>query len=560
MVKRKQKYYNRQKTSVRAERVENAPGNSSKITGKNKFALLEKIPFVLVEFLAVWSFLYFWYGDVLYVAEQRSIFSFDTTVMNAYLSQPLGWLYAVGRFMLLSCKLPLLGSLLISFMLILSTWLIRITFNIKGWLSLIVIVLPFAYFVYLFCMGLNLMYLRESSWAMTIPLISLVLCAIMAIVSRFFRKKTCSSCRIDFLKLNKISQVYLSYVVLIFLFGGSVVAAETYAQNDRITCSMERLMYEEKWDEMVSVAKKASQPSRTVVALYALALNQNGQMATELFNIPMQYKNAHLSRRDGSFDGGIDFIIIYGNFYAGLTRAAYHEAMEQTVLDGPSINKIKMMIKCALIDRENTLVEKYLAILKTVPFEKEFVEKYEDMLSDYSKVTNDAELASVIELQPVNDHFEQSYREPLFLGYNVTLREAKSIRGLNNSLYACLYSKDLQSFGQRIVTMIQNKVMLPKVFEEAIVVQNIKHLSDLKQLKLSPYTLQGMKDFVSDCFTKNDKHHTQMTKEEKNNISKEKAKKFKDKYLGTYQYYYYFQNIPDENYVVPGSEEKGGVN
>ena len=108
--------------------------------------------------------------------------------------------------------------------------------------------------------------------------------------------------------------------------------------------------------------------------------------------------------------------------------------------------------------------------------------------------------------------------------------------------------------------MIQNKVMLPKVFEEAIVVQNIKHLSDLKQLKLSPYTLQGMKDFVSDCFTKSEKPHTQMTKEEKNNISKEKAKKYKDKYLGTYQYYYYFQIVPDENYVVPGKDEKGGVN
>lgn len=560
MVKRKQKYYERQTSNVKIERFGNAPLNSTKKTRIKSFTILDKIPFVLVEFLVLWSFLYFWYGDVLYVAEQRSIFSFDATVMNAYLSQPLGWLYAIGRFMLLSCKIPLFGSMLISCMLIFSAWLIRIAFNIRDWFCSVIVVLPFAYFVYFFYMGLNLMYLRESSWVMTIPLISLVLSGVIAIVSWFGRKKRISSFRFKFLNANKLSQVYFSYVMLVFFFCGSIVTAETYAQNDRITCSMERLMYEEKWDEMVSVAKKASQPSRTVVALYAIALNQNGQLATELFNIPMQYKNAHLSRRDGSFDGGIDFIIIYGNFYAGLTKAAYHEAMEQTVLDGPSINKIKMMIKCALIDRENKLVEKYLAILKTVPFEKEFAAKYENMLSDYSKVTSDAELASVIELQPVNDNFEQSFREPLFLGYNVTLREAKSIRGLNNSLYACLYSKDLQSFGQRIITMIQNKVMLPKVFEEAIVVQNIKHLSDLKQLKLSPYTLQGMKDFVSDCFTKSEKPHTQMTKEEKNNISKEKAKKFKDKYLGTYQYYYYFQNVPDENYVVPGKDEKGGVN
>ena len=38
-----------------------------------------------------------------------------------------------------------------------------------------------------------------------------------------------------------------------------------------------------------------------------------------------------------------------------------------------------------------------------------------------------------------------------------------------------------------------------------------------------------------------------------------KAKKF-EKYRGTYEYDYYFQNIPDENYVVPDEGEKGGVN
>ena len=189
MVKRKQKYYERQTSNVKIERFGNAPLNSTKKTRINRFTILDKIPFGLVEFLVLWSFLYFWYGDVLYVAEQRSIFSFDATVMNAYLSQPLGWLYAIGRFMLLSCKIPLFGSMLISCMLIFSAWLIRIAFNIRDWFCSVIVVLPFAYFVYFFYMGLNLMYLRESSWVMTIPLISLVLSGVIAIVSWFGRKE-----------------------------------------------------------------------------------------------------------------------------------------------------------------------------------------------------------------------------------------------------------------------------------------------------------------------------------------------------------------------------------
>ena len=52
----------------------------------------------------------------------------------------------------------------------------------------------------------------------------------------------------------------------------------------------------------------------------------------------------------------------------------------------------------------------------------------------------------------------------------------------------------------------------------------------------------------------------EMSEEEKHELSKKKARKFKDKYLGTYEYYYYFQNVPDENYVIKDTDEKSGVN
>lgn len=523
--------------------------------------LFEKTPVFIVEFVVVWLFLYLLYGDVLFVAEQRSFFAFDSVAMQAYLSQPLGWLYAAGRFMLLSGVCPAFASLLLAAMLVVSAWLVDRALRLRGWWHLVSVPLPFLYVLFLFCMGLNLVYLRELSWIMTIPLISLLCAMVAASFSRFFFK-TSISLR-TFAKPLETDNPRCAFGILglvAVLMLSSVAVALTYAQNDRITCSMERYMYGEEWDKMADAAKKASRPSRTVTGLYAIALNQNGQLATELFNIPMQYGNIHLSRSDGQFDSGMDFIVVYCNFYAGLTRSAYHEAVEQTVLEGPSVVRLKYMVKCALIDKENALAEKYLAILKRVPFESEFVEKYSEMLYDYNRVVQDCELASVIELQPVKDSFEQEYREPMFLGYNVRLLEAKSIRGLNNCLYACLYSKDLNGFWERIVTMIQNNVILSKVFEEAIVVKNLKNLSVLKQLKLSPYTLQEMKNFMEDCFPKDEIPTKQLSKEEKNDRSKEKARKFMDKYLGTYEFYYYFQNVPDENYAVADKKEKGGVN
>lgn len=528
---------------------------------RNIIAFISKTPSFFVEFIIVWVLLYFLYGDLFLVAEQRSFFCLDSVAMQFYLSQPLGWLYYIGRMLLVSCKFPVLGTLLISAMLVGAAWLLDRAFKLSGRWHMFTIALPYLYFLYIFYMGLNLVYLRELSWVINVPFILFVASLLVALATKILVKRNVDI--LSFFKPLKNSSLICSFSIsclVLLLTISSVVVAMTCAQNDRITCRMESLMYDEEWDKMVEVAKSATKPSRTVIGLYALALNQNGQMATELFNIPMQYGNIHITNADGSFNSGIDYVVVYCNFYAGLTRSAYHEAMEQHVLEGPSISRLKFMVKCALIDHENALAEKYLSILKKVPFESEFVEKYSDMLTDYYKVVQDNELASVIELQPVKDSFEQAYRKPLFLGYNVSLLEAKSIRGLNNCLYACLYSKDLKSFGARIVTMIQNNVMLSKIFEEAIVVQNIKNLSVLKSLKLSPYTLQQMKDFMGECFATDGRSMKDMTEDEKHELSKKKALEFKDKYLGTYEYYYYFQNVPDENYVVPEKEDKGGVN
>lgn len=503
----------------------------------------------IVMFIALWAFLYFFYGDTMRIAPRRSFFAFSEQAMEYWLCQPLGWLYVVGRLLLTINRWPICGTLLVSAMLTLAARLLDYALQLKGWGKAVAFAAPFIYVGYVLYKGLNLFYQAEPSWIMNWPLLALLLCALLATPRRLLGKRT---------SLPSVTKRPLTKGVLtVFaaLWVGSVAVAMTYGQNDRLTCSMECKMLDEDWDAMAELAKAASRPSRTVAGYHALALNQNGQLASELFNIPYQYRNAHLTRKDGSFDGGLDYIVVDCNFHAGLTRSAYHEAMEQNVLEGPSVQRLERMVQCAMIDGERALAEKYLTILKKVPFEGGFVEKYWPMLSDSNMVKRDPLFASVVELQPVHDSFEQNYREPIFLGYNLALQEAKTLRGLHNSLYACLYTKDMKAFGSRILTLIDNGVRLPKIYEEAIVVQNIKNLAALKQLNLSPYILQQMREFMGECFTKQDLDKSI----DKAEMQKEKGRKYK-KYLGTYEYYYYFQNIPDENYVVPGQQEKGGVN
>lgn len=571
-------------SQTKAQNTSKSPKTVSPIkTKKSWLERAPRLPLFVTLFILLWAFLYIWYGDVMKVAEQRSFFAFDSTAMEYYTNQSLGYLFVIGRFLLLSCVVPLLGTLLISIFLALAAWWTDCAFRLKGWWHVCSLIVPFCYIIFMFYRGLNLVYLRELSWIMTIPLLMAIVTGLVALVTtRKFGLKSilkhpagCTS-----------RQAWGLTALLLLFISGCVATAETYAQNTRITCAMECKMYDQDWDGMVQIAKSAHQPSRTVAAYYALALNMNGQMSTELFNLPYQYKDAHISRKDGSFDGGMDYIVVDCNFYAGLTRPAYHEAMEQMTLDGPSVHYMKRMVQCAVIDGEQELAEKYLAILNKVPFESTFVEKYSELAKNPQTINQEAELASVKELQPVSDNFEQNLREPMFLGYNVSLVEAQSLRGMYNSLYACLYSKDMQAFMQRVRSLYDMKAMVPSCFEEAIVVANLKNLAALKPLGIKQTVLKGFQDFMGDCFNSDDVERSKneveqvtaevkakklskdaeeseiakVKQEHKTKEAKKKSSKWIDKYLGTYQFYYYFQNAPDENYILPGEAAKGGVN
>ena len=64
----------------------------------------------VITFVGCWLFASWLYGDVFYMAEQYSFFSFEEEAMRFVYEQPGGWLYAVGRFLLWSFHFPWFGG------------------------------------------------------------------------------------------------------------------------------------------------------------------------------------------------------------------------------------------------------------------------------------------------------------------------------------------------------------------------------------------------------------------------------------------------------------------
>ena len=128
----------------------------------------------------------------------------------------------------------------------------------------------------------------------------------------------------------------------------------------------------------------------------------------------------------------------------------------------------------------------------------------------------------------MENKFEQNYRTPAFLGYNMGLRSG-SDPTLITSVAACLYTKDLDNMLMR-TSILRNKQHLPPGVQQAIVIASLKREGLLQQYpEISPYVQETVKSFIMEAKP----------------YAKDKPllrEKMKEKWLGTYMYYYYCEN------------------
>lgn len=510
----------------------------------NKWA--KWLPYSLF-FVLLWLFCSVVYGDVFYMAQQHSYFAFDSTIMQNVLDMSDGWLIVPGRFLLLSFHYPVLGGLLLSMLLLIVTLAFgclykHLTFssNISPLWKTLVFVPATAYLFFYVNKGLNLYFQHEPGYLFVWPLLAvLVLALVVGVVSMR------SKCKVQ-------GSMFKGQSSKIMCVGGVVCCIALYAfaivseENTRVTAKMERLMEQEDWNGMIEAAQGCSQPSRPVACYYAFALSQTDRIMTDLFNIRYQFPDLHLKNREGKEDNGVYYYNSDGDYMAGLLNTSYHECMESVVLDGPTVKKFKRMFLCALLNGEHNLAEKYLHLIAKVPVEGAFVEKYSPMLDNEELLQQDVNLAKVSELRPIEDHFEQDFRTPYFIGYNVALTSGRGPRSLMNSAAACLYAKLLDRFCTRVTGMAGMSISANA--KEALMLTCMRFPQLAKSYKVDPITYQGFQSFMGQVSKLRDK--------DKKEIAHELWKTSKS----YYPYYYYYGNIYDTENSASSTSEKGGIN
>lgn len=540
------------------------PGHESNHSEKKKL-FIRSSPYLL-GFILIFIFCSFIYGDVFTRAQQDSFFTFDATSMKFLTDQNLGYVYWGGRFFLIAFKNMWTGALLLSLILTGTAYFLASAMSLSLRLRGLSFLVPFLILGWMVWRGTSIYYKNEPSLIVLVPLGVLLLSAILAGVSALLRKKTDSYplCKVSILSPGNISIVLSS----IILYSCTLI----FNQNEILTARMQNSILREDFNSLVEDGLRARRPSRAVAAYYAIGLIQTDQLYDRLFQIPFNFpETTRLDKKDGNEEYGI--FLADCNFFTGLLNPSYHMALEHIVMNGPRLYYLKRMAICSVMKGEKELSRKYMKIIESNPFEKSFVNKYSPMTDRPELAKKDPVLSRIYGLEPLENRFEQNYRAPTFLGYNIGLRSGREA-ALIPSIMACLYSKDLPNAMERTLQLRRNGTPLSPALQQAIVIFGQKQPGIFQHFpELAPGAGgrfgNGSEFFLRDFFNDVQTYYREkyndtadwkqrMTTDLKNGIPADLLDRLKEKWLGNYVFYYYCQNIRPKK--QESSTHNSGVN
>ena len=530
-------------------------------TPKGKF-----LPYALT-FIGLWIFCAVTYGDVFSRTVQESFVTSDAELMKHLTNQDYGQLYLFGRYLLLVFHQPWLGGLCLSLLLTAATFFLDYAFRIPQWLRGISALLPFGFLFTVAQQGVSLFYKNEPSLFVLQATGLFLLAAILALISRIFLNKKVSGAAASSPK----SWRHWSWgtLVVALSFAGLEYYAHDVRQNTILTAKMQNSILNNEIADLIEEGLKAEQPTRSVAAYYTIGLLQTHQLLEHVFDISFHFPKEKMASNEGIGEYGI--FTADCNFYAGLLNSSYRSAMDQIVMNGPRLYYLKRIALCAILNQEKALANKYLTLIGKVPFEKDFVDTYAPMVDHPELIQQNASFAQVLSLYPVEQRFEQNYRSPAFLGYNIGMMEGNNA-SLAPSMAACMYSKDLPNLALRAMQYKRIYGSLPLSVQEALSIHARKH-PDLyqyfpelneAQLRLPNPANTNVNNFylsIQEHFQQ--KYHgaqdwrERMGKELKEGISEDLRKLIIRDWKGHYVYYYYCENI---NQAKEDKQESSGVN
>lgn len=233
---------------------------------------------------------------------------------------------------------------------------------------------------------------------------------------------------------------------------------------------MYRAVDEQRWNDVLDeMADIPDTPTRQMVMFKNIALMNTGEMGTKMFKyantgkLPHVYDSlhVHMVQTAGS--------MIYYQY--GKANFAYRWCVENGVEFGYKVDDLKLMARCSMLSGEPVLAMKYINLLKTTTFHREWAERYEKMIAERTDLAQTPEFGTISHLR----HFknitdgDQGLCEMYILSYFAnTMNKDDSVLQEVTLAYS-LIQKDIQLFWPRffLYATLNEQKQMPIHYQEA---------------------------------------------------------------------------------------------
>ena len=322
-------------------------------------------------------------------------------------------------------------------------------------------------------------------------------------------------------------------VCLIVSLVGMIVAAiclfnYTYRDSNFFdTLEQKQALEQGDYERVLDIARTAeTPPTRIQVMLTREALWQAGQAGDKMFAYP-DGDTPFNSPRQFQYMRLLCGRLFY--YLEGKVNYAYRWCMEDMVEYGRRPDYLCYMVKCALINGEWKLADKYLDALDHTLWYKDFATKYRTYVTDHSLVSKDKEMATIKPLLRYNDVLDgDGGMIELFILNSYAYSTGGSREIVERALMNSLIIKNLDNFWYRFMALLPGwNGQIPVHFQEAaLMVAQLQGGVDTSKLPIDNAIRERFAQLVE--------------KSGQNGDNASNAYLLKPEFGDTYWYYYFF--------------------
>lgn len=356
---------------------------------------------LLVFILGAYVLLPVMNGDYLYTIQDNNVFISGHTFMMDTVGHEGGWLVWMARYLTQFFYYPWLGSTILFAFWVAIYWVAIRMFGLKGKWSLLALTIP-AFLLYdLLSYGYWIYYAKAPGF----PFVP----TFLALFSLLFTWGIiCLTRNISDWRFKGLIGISLLVVILYvghLLWPASwrlcyhhrhAITTTLTDKNFRREMRLYRALDEFRFDDALKEATTDSEsPTRLVMLYRNIALMQTGQLQ-QLFHYDNHavapYANEDLQVHVSQLGGAL----IYYHF--GQVNYAYRRAMESVAKYGLSFRNLKMMARCAILNREYDVAMKYLTLLRASTFHRQWALERERWLMSGAKDAQSTEYQAIAPL------------------------------------------------------------------------------------------------------------------------------------------------------------------